>query len=182
MIDRSDLARAFQNGLQQSIGGLRNFGISITPSPFRVRHEASLKRTKHLVRFTLSPRHPVTLSRTPLIKQEFDESSILFHLHPRLYPRSGRHSPPARGRSRVQRRAHVGLARQASERSAAVALFPELGISAYTNEDLFHQDALLDASTEALGQVVEDSRELCAGAARRRAAALRRASSSTAPS
>ncbi len=52
------------------------------------------------------------------------------------------------------------LARQASERSAAVVLFPELGISAYSNEDLFHQDALLDASTEALGQVVEGSREL----------------------
>src|SRR5215216_5661543 len=30
----------------------------------------------------------------------------------------------------------LGLARRASELSAAVALFPELGISAYSNEDL----------------------------------------------
>jgi len=52
------------------------------------------------------------------------------------------------------------LARQASQRSAAVVLFPELGLSAYSNEDLFHQDALLDASLAALGQVVAGSREL----------------------
>src|ERR1700710_2560275 len=54
----------------------------------------------------------------------------------------------------------IGLARQASELHAAVALFPELGISAYSNEDLFHQDALLDATRDAIGQLVEASREL----------------------
>jgi len=42
------------------------------------------------------------------------------------------------------------LARRASEINAAITLFPELGISAYSNEDLFHQDALLDASLSAL--------------------------------
>ena len=41
------------------------------------------------------------------------------------------------------------LARQSSAARAAVALFPELGISAYSNEDLFHQDALLDATAYA---------------------------------
>jgi NAD+ synthase (glutamine-hydrolysing) len=41
-----------------------------------------------------------------------------------------------------------------------VALFPELGLSAYSNEDLFHQDALLDASEAALERVVEASRDL----------------------
>ena len=54
----------------------------------------------------------------------------------------------------------IALARRASEAQAAVALFPELGLSAYTNDDLFHQDALLDASEEALAQVIEASREL----------------------
>ncbi|MFN7925870.1 MAG: hypothetical protein U0Q16_37570, partial [Bryobacteraceae bacterium] len=44
----------------------------------------------------------------------------------------------------------LALARQASERSVAVALFPELGLSAYTNEDLFQQDALLDSAERAL--------------------------------
>jgi NAD+ synthase (glutamine-hydrolysing) len=54
----------------------------------------------------------------------------------------------------------LGLARRASEMSAAIALFPELGISAYSNEDLFHQDALLDASEAALARLVKESAEL----------------------
>ena len=54
----------------------------------------------------------------------------------------------------------LGLAQRASELNAAVALFPELGISAYSNEDLFHQDALLDATEAALGRLVAESREL----------------------
>ncbi|HZO90225.1 MAG TPA: NAD(+) synthase [Chthonomonadaceae bacterium] len=52
------------------------------------------------------------------------------------------------------------LARRASELQAAVALFPELGISAYSNEDLFHQDALLRATEEALAHLVRESRDL----------------------
>src|SRR5262245_20304602 len=55
----------------------------------------------------------------------------------------------------------LGLARRASELKAAVALFPELGISAYSNEDLFHQDALLDAVEAALARLITESRELC---------------------
>ena len=47
------------------------------------------------------------------------------------------------------------LARRASDKGAALALFPELGISAYSNEDLFHQDALLDATKAALARVIE---------------------------
>lgn len=54
----------------------------------------------------------------------------------------------------------IGLARRASEQGTAVALFPELSISAYSNEDLFHQDALLDASKAALQQLLEASRTL----------------------
>ncbi|MEA3210173.1 MAG: hypothetical protein QOE70_3230 [Chthoniobacter sp.] len=54
----------------------------------------------------------------------------------------------------------LGLAQRASEMSAAVALFPELGISAYSNEDLFHQDALLDATEAAIARLVAESAEL----------------------
>src|SRR3954467_7633233 len=54
----------------------------------------------------------------------------------------------------------VALARRASEAGAAVALFPELGISAYSNEDLFHQDALLEASRQALLDIVKASTDL----------------------
>jgi NAD+ synthase (glutamine-hydrolysing) len=52
------------------------------------------------------------------------------------------------------------LARRASERHAVLAVFPELGISAYSNDDLFHQDALLDGVERALAQLVEESRIL----------------------
>jgi NAD+ synthase (glutamine-hydrolysing) len=40
---------------------------------------------------------------------------------------------------------------------AALALFPELGLTAYSNDDLFHQQALLDAAS-GLGEVVDASR------------------------
>jgi NAD+ synthase (glutamine-hydrolysing) len=54
----------------------------------------------------------------------------------------------------------IDLARQAAAELCVFGLFPELGLSAYSNEDLFQQDALLDASQEALAQLVEASREL----------------------
>jgi NAD+ synthase (glutamine-hydrolysing) len=54
----------------------------------------------------------------------------------------------------------LGLARRASDLNATVALFPELGIPAYSNEDLFHQDALLDATTAAISHLVSESRTL----------------------
>lgn len=54
----------------------------------------------------------------------------------------------------------VNLARRASDSNAAIALFPELGISAYSNDDLFHQDALLDATVAALARLVEESQSM----------------------
>ncbi len=52
------------------------------------------------------------------------------------------------------------LAERAGREHAAVVAFPELGLSGYSNEDLFHQDALLDATVTALGRIVEASRGL----------------------
>ena len=54
----------------------------------------------------------------------------------------------------------IALARQAAEQGAALVAFPELGLSAYSCEDLFHQRALLDGCEDALAAVVEASREL----------------------
>jgi NAD+ synthase (glutamine-hydrolysing) len=54
----------------------------------------------------------------------------------------------------------LDLARRASDAKAAVALFPELGISAYSNDDLFHQDALLEASKAAVARLVTESQAL----------------------
>ncbi|HEY7377268.1 MAG TPA: NAD(+) synthase [Steroidobacteraceae bacterium] len=50
------------------------------------------------------------------------------------------------------------LARRASERKAVMALFPELGLSGYSNEDLFQQDALLDAVETAIHELLAASR------------------------
>lgn len=52
------------------------------------------------------------------------------------------------------------LAHRASELNTAIALFPELGISSYTADDLFHQQALLDAVRDGIMRIVEASREL----------------------
>jgi NAD+ synthase (glutamine-hydrolysing) len=54
----------------------------------------------------------------------------------------------------------IGLAQQAAEQGAVLVAFPELGLSAYTCDDLFHQRALLDACLAALADVVAASTEL----------------------
>lgn len=54
----------------------------------------------------------------------------------------------------------LALAREACERQAIIALFPELGLSGYANQDLFFQDALLDAVENAVGELWQASRSL----------------------
>ena len=54
----------------------------------------------------------------------------------------------------------IALARQAQAQGAVLAVFPELGLSAYTCDDLFHQAALLDACEAALGKLVDASIEI----------------------
>ena len=54
----------------------------------------------------------------------------------------------------------VAMARQASEAGAAVALFPELGITGYSCDDLFHQSVLLESALAGLKTVVEASANL----------------------
>jgi NAD+ synthase (glutamine-hydrolysing) len=54
----------------------------------------------------------------------------------------------------------IELARRADDAGAVLALFPELGLTGYSNDDLFHQDALLAAGEDALASVLEASRSL----------------------
>jgi len=54
----------------------------------------------------------------------------------------------------------IALMTEAADRRASLAIFPELGLSAYSCEDLFHQQALLDASEAALRSVTDASRSL----------------------
>jgi NAD+ synthase (glutamine-hydrolysing) len=52
------------------------------------------------------------------------------------------------------------LARRAHSEHAALVIFPELGLAAYSSEDLFHQEALLDGVAGALEHVVQASAQL----------------------
>ncbi len=52
----------------------------------------------------------------------------------------------------------LALAQRASDAQAALALFPELGVSGYSNEDLFHQDVLLDATRMAVAEYCRGKR------------------------
>ncbi|AJP56764.1 NAD(+) synthase [Pandoraea vervacti] len=54
----------------------------------------------------------------------------------------------------------IALARQADAQGAVLVAFPELGIPAYSCEDLFQQRALQDACDAALAEIVAASREL----------------------
>jgi NAD+ synthase (glutamine-hydrolysing) len=51
----------------------------------------------------------------------------------------------------------LALARQASEEHASLVIFPELGLSGYSIDDLLHQTALLDGVEDAIAQLAADS-------------------------
>jgi len=52
----------------------------------------------------------------------------------------------------------AALLSDAARQGASLVVFPELGLSAYTCDDLFHQRALLDGCEAALARIVEASR------------------------
>ena len=54
----------------------------------------------------------------------------------------------------------IELMEQAEREKAVLALFPELGLTSYSCEDLFHQQALLDGAREALRGVLQASEAL----------------------
>jgi NAD+ synthase (glutamine-hydrolysing) len=56
--------------------------------------------------------------------------------------------------------ATLTLARVADERDASVVVFPELGLAGYTSDDLFHQDALLDAVRDGIADIIDASTDL----------------------
>jgi len=54
----------------------------------------------------------------------------------------------------------LALARQASEEGVALVIFPELGLSGYSIDDLLHQSALLDGVLDAIARIATESAEL----------------------
>ena len=69
--------------------------------------------------------------------------------------------PPVRvADPRANGESTLALAQQASQRRAILAVFPELGLSCYSADDLFHQQALFDSVQGALARLVEASTDL----------------------
>lgn len=56
--------------------------------------------------------------------------------------------------------ATIALMKQAAGQHASLVLFPELGLTAYSCEDLFHQQALLESAIDALHHVLAASQTL----------------------
>src|SRR5205807_10034691 len=54
----------------------------------------------------------------------------------------------------------LALARQAADDDAALVIFPELGLSGYSIDDLLHQGALLDGVLDAIGRIAAESQGL----------------------
>jgi len=54
----------------------------------------------------------------------------------------------------------IRLAREAADRKAVFALFPELGLSAYSNDDLFQQEALLQGTLRAIERIAGETEAL----------------------
>jgi NAD+ synthase (glutamine-hydrolysing) len=54
----------------------------------------------------------------------------------------------------------LALMRRAAREKVALVVFPELGLSAYTCEDLFHQSALLEAAESALASLLQETQRL----------------------
>jgi NAD+ synthase (glutamine-hydrolysing) len=52
------------------------------------------------------------------------------------------------------------LMRRAAREKVALAIFPELGLSAYSCEDLFHQRALIDGAESALASILKETNRL----------------------
>jgi NAD+ synthase (glutamine-hydrolysing) len=64
------------------------------------------------------------------------------------------------GDPRHNAQATLELVERAAADDTTLVVFPELGLTAYTCDDLFHQQALIDAAEEALARLLERTRNL----------------------
>jgi NAD+ synthase (glutamine-hydrolysing) len=84
-----------------------------------------------------------------------------FNLYQHGFVRVALATPKVRiGDPRANAAATLELMRAAARRQAALAVFPELGLSAYSCEDLFHQQALLRGVEDALAWLLARSKNL----------------------
>jgi NAD+ synthase (glutamine-hydrolysing) len=96
-----------------------------------------------------------------VFKELFQMKSQFFNLYSHDFARVAVGVPRCRVADPAYNAAQtIDLAKQAAERGALLVAFPELGLSAYTCDDLFHQRALLDACEDALAAVVAASKTI----------------------
>src|ERR1043166_3185877 len=96
---------------------------------------------------------------TPSGARSMQAGEHFFNLYSHDFLRVALGSPQTRGADPAFNAGEtVAVLAEAARQKALIAVFPELGLSAYTCDDLFHQRALLDASRAALTQVVEASK------------------------
>jgi len=89
------------------------------------------------------------------------EVPAFFNLYRHNFARLAVAVPPVRvADPAVNARETIALMQEADARHALVTLFPELGLSGYACDDLFHQQALLEACLSALSDIVAASRQL----------------------
>jgi len=89
------------------------------------------------------------------------EVPAFFNLYRHNFARRAVAVPPVRvADPAVNARETIALTQEADARHALVTLFPELGLSGYACDDLFHQQALLEACLSALSDIVAASRQL----------------------
>jgi len=89
------------------------------------------------------------------------DNGNFFNLYRHNFVRIAMAVPPVRVADAAFNAAEtIALMRLAAEHKAILVVFPELGLSAYSCDDLFQQQALLDACGDALRRVIEASREL----------------------
>ena len=87
--------------------------------------------------------------------------SDFFNLYQHGFARVALATPLVRiGDPMANAEATLALMREGAKKKAIVAVFPELGLSAYSCEDLFHQRALLQASEAALTWLLARSKAL----------------------
>jgi NAD+ synthase (glutamine-hydrolysing) len=68
------------------------------------------------------------------------------------------------GDPRHNAEATLELIEEAAAQKTSLVVFPELGLTAYSCDDLFHQRALIDGAEEALGRLIERTRRLSTAA------------------
>jgi NAD+ synthase (glutamine-hydrolysing) len=84
-----------------------------------------------------------------------------FNLYRHGFARMAVATPLVRvGDPRYNLDATLELMREAARERAVLAVFPELGLSAYTCDDLFHQQALVDSAEDALAELLRKTKTL----------------------